>query len=44
MKARGTYEKLHLGYLFIYLFHELYNKINQLMLQHLLRMEIRYQE
>lgn len=44
MKARSTYEKLHLGYLFIHLFHELYYEINQLMLQHLLGMEIRYQE
>lgn len=42
--SRKTYKKLHLGYLFIYLFHELYDKINQLMLQHLLGMEIRYQE
>lgn len=44
MIAWETYEKLHLGYLFIYLFHELYDEINQLMLQHLLRMKIRYQE
>lgn len=43
-EGRSTYEKLHLGYLLIDLFHELYNKINQLVLQHLLRMEIRYQE
>ena len=42
--SRKTYEELHLGYLFIYLFHELYDEINQLMLQHLLRMEVRYQE
>lgn len=39
--SRETYEKLHLRYLFIYLFHELYDEINQLVLQHLLRMEIR---
>lgn len=43
-RLRETYEKLHLGNLFIYLFHELYDEIHQLMLQHLLRMEIRYQE
>ena len=43
-EGQSTYEKLHLGYLLIHLFHELYDKINQLMLQHLLRMEIRYQE
>ena len=43
-KVKSTYEKLHLGYLFIYLFHELYDKIDQLMLQHFLRMEVCYQE
>lgn len=39
-----TYEKLHLRYLFIYLFHELYDEIDQLMLQHFLRMEVCDQE
>ena len=43
-EGQSTYEKLHLGYLLIHLFHELDDKINQLMLQHLLRMEICYQE
>ena len=42
--SKKTYEKLHLGYLFVYFLHELYNKINQLVLQHLLRMDIRDQE
>lgn len=43
-ESRKTYEKLHLGYLFVNLFHELYDEINELMLQHLLRIEIGYQE
>lgn len=41
---RKTYEKLHLRNLLIHLFHELYDEINQLMLQHFLGMKIGYQE
>ena len=42
--VKSTYEKLHLGYLFIHLLHELYDEIDQLMLQHFLRMKVGYQE
>ena len=37
---RETYEKLHLRYLFIHLFHKLYDEVYQLMLQHILGVEI----
>jgi hypothetical protein len=39
-----THKQFHLRDLLIYLFHELNDKIHQLMLQHLLSMEIRNQE
>lgn len=39
-----TYEKLHLRDLLIYLLHKLDDKVHQLVLQHLLGMEVRDQE
>jgi hypothetical protein len=40
----ATYEKLHFRNFLVNLFHELYDEIHQLVLQHLFRVEIRYQE
>ena len=37
-----AYEKLHLGYFLVDLLHELNNKVDKLVLEHRLRMEIRY--
>jgi len=37
---KACYKKLHFRNLFIHLFHELNNKINKLMLQHLFSMEV----
>lgn len=44
MAGQETYEELHLRNLLIHLLHELNNEIHQLMLQHLLGMEIGDQE
>lgn len=41
---QSTYEEFHLRNLLVNLLHELYNEIHQLVLQHLLCMEIRNQE
>lgn len=41
---RTTYEKLHLGDLLVHLLLELDDKVDQLMLQHFLRVEVCYQE
>ena len=38
------YEKLHLRYFLVYLFHELYYEVHQFVLQHLLSVEICDQE
>ena len=35
-----TYEELHLRYLLVNFLHELYDKVYQLMFQHLLRVKI----
>jgi hypothetical protein len=37
-------KELHLGYLLVYLLHELYNEVYKLVLQHLLRVEVGNQE
>ena len=42
--GRETYEKLHLRYLLVYLLHELNDEVHQLVLQHLLGVEVRNQE
>ena len=39
-----TYEKLHLRNFLVDFLHKLYDKIDQLMLQHSLGMEIRYEK
>jgi hypothetical protein len=43
-EVRTTYEELHLRDLLINLLHKLYDKIHQLMLQHLLGMKVRNQK
>ena len=40
----STYEKLHLGYFLVNLFHELYDEIHEFMLQHLFGVEVGDQE
>lgn len=40
----STYKELHLRYLLVHLLHELYNKVNQLVLQHFFCMEVTDQE
>lgn len=35
-----TYEELHLGNLLVYLFHELDDEVNKLVLEHLLGVEV----
>lgn len=42
--SASAHEKLHLRYLLVHLLHKLDDKVHQLVLQHLLRMVIRYQE
>lgn len=37
-------EELHLGYLLVYLLHKLNHEVDQLVLQHLLRMGVRDEE
>lgn len=37
-----TYEKFHFRDFLVNVFHELDNKVDELMLQHLIRMEVRY--
>lgn len=44
IKSEGTYEELHFRNLLINLLHELDNKVDQLVLQHLLGVEVRNQE
>lgn len=44
MSSEQTYEKLHFRYFLVDLLHELDDKVHQLMLQHLLRVEIGDQE
>lgn len=40
-ESRNAYEELHLRDLLVYLFHELNDEIHQLVLQHLLGVEVR---
>lgn len=42
VRGPGTYKELHLGNLLVDILHELNNKIDQLVLQHLVRVEVCY--
>lgn len=37
-----TYEELHFGDFLVYILHKLYNKVDQLVLQHLIGVEVGY--